>query len=1787
MQRSAELTVSVTKDAAFHLYSKIRHYYPFVEYTPKSKTTDDEYDIYTFMVASQMGYHYEAGGGDYLKEVQIFTIRPDYDRYHIDIDLKEKLDNHIETTPNAENGTPESNLLLNTDDGQYIELLQGGIFDLYPLRVRQAQLNLTSNYFAEPDFHFEVIDGETGESETLDSFHGGKASKGSISIGSIGSRGREEYRITGLRPGVSIIKITYDALILRTNIETNSNDVKNVDFARHYFNPNEENNTAIVVVNVAGAYSSGIDLNIAASGERGAEGEDDTVYFADSEDGVDFTFAPTSAINDNVSVRVHDPLFRDTAWEDEWTNYGEAASGSDFTVRLKDGRNIVEVSSGDAVKYHVINAKAIPITITNQEKSDWEYGDTVEVGDEIQIDFLGVNIPVPKLSGIYNPDSRYVEYKLNSGESVKSSGGPYGHEIAGVEFHLDFTIPWPGETTLSDGKILEYWWGDKWGNHRAIPALGRNPNLSAAYVQSSPYHSMLPDLHFYTNPEEEGEDAIVTFTMQEEGTTLVVKTYQGFTKTPDEDGVYTINIGNGHKYYYYKPGYYTKTAMFRVEEGGTTITLPPFTDDDKVNQSIGKVSVSVITNDALLRNEQAVDFDIENLPNISQYVEYGYGGYTVLHALIGAFKDSNLPFSASEGKFVPNIDIGSGSAGSNAGWVCRLNDKTVISDFALSTTLVKDGDKIVYYYNAANSGQLYMQFLQSTVCPGVSVARGEKAVFDPRTKPAGTSADGWGAIRGAKLYIDGHDSGIEVDGYTRLTIDTEDLSLGPHILTLAYSQPLTYARAILTVTKPDDAAPSGVTFRLIGAKKHEGQSGYGRATVYENWIQTATYPLASGKTATVGTIFNWALGNAGLSFKEPTSNYIQSIAAPASLGGYSLSETDNGPNAGWMFTVNGVHQDVGLRSAKVSPGDEIVFHYADDYTRETGMMGTAVANLPYPFGWLRADDSNPNDDTAAVNKKALAALIADAEKLKEADCTKESWAEANLAGALEKAKEANGNADATQQEVDEAYAALDTAVGTLEKAPEAAEPPVDDTAKAMLNSTLSYLYKNTQNPAVSSVGGEWAVFALARAGALGKDDPLYAKYLENLKAYVKEGAYSVDTATGKVQLHRTKYTENARVVLALTALGIDAADFDGYDFVSALLDKDGSGYRAAGTGANGVIYALIALDSGGYCKDTEEGKAARAWYLEYLIAKQNVDGSWSLGAGGYSDDTTAMALQAIAPYYRNGTAQYEALSIGETLEILETEAATEAETPQAAEGPQTQGDTGANADAAANIGTGEGQDAAADAGGQAEPPSAAEAGAQAAAAVTALAETPDAQTETPPGTQGETPYGQTETPGAQSETPEETGSEPAPATQDDEPQGEAPEAQADTAVGERPSVYTQEEPGEIVTLGLPAPAPAYEQIKTAVERAVAWLSARYLGAGLPDAESIAQAIVAMTELGIDPKQDERFVKDGQSLYDALLDYRDEYGGFRHDATGSGDEGMSSEQAAYALVALARYEDKARPLYDMAEDAFVWTSGFVKPAVAGDGSNKPVDKDKDPDPDTGTDEDPVAKETVNRSRLEAAITQARGLNGDLYSTVTWRKLTSALGAAEAAWNDQNATQAQIDKAADNLLAAISGLKAKTDLPDVDKVKKAAQEKQASLTVLDSMIALAKSLDSREYTGESWAALQKALEAAEKVSANSKNATQKEIDTAKDALIAAIGALELIAIGETATPQSGFLGAGTADTGAAAPQSAGARLTARGIIGVIAGAAAAALIVLFAYFAIIRPRMARRKETSKAA
>ena len=176
------------------------------------------------------------------------------------------------------------------------------------------------------------------------------------------------------------------------------------------------------------------------------------------------------------------------------------------------------------------------------------------------------------------------------------------------------------------------------------------------------------------------------------------------------------------------------------------------------------------------------------------------------------------------------------------------------------------------------------------------------------------------------------------------------------------------------------------------------------------------------------------------------------------------------------------------------------------------------------------------------------------------------------------------------------------------------------TVQEALDKAEKYLQSAVTSPVVDTIGGEWSVMAMARAGYLS--DTAKANYLANL--YMK-----LDDTNGV--LHNAKYTEYSRVIMALSSIGTDPSRINGYNLLKPLAKFE----KVNQQGINGTIFALIALDTKDYEIPEREGEGTqttRENLIQKILSQELSGGGWALQGKVADPDITAMAMQALAPY---------------------------------------------------------------------------------------------------------------------------------------------------------------------------------------------------------------------------------------------------------------------------------------------------------------------------------------------------------------------------------------------------------------------------------------------------------------------------------------------------------------------------------------------------------------------------
>lgn len=264
---------------------------------------------------------------------------------------------------------------------------------------------------------------------------------------------------------------------------------------------------------------------------------------------------------------------------------------------------------------------------------------------------------------------------------------------------------------------------------------------------------------------------------------------------------------------------------------------------------------------------------------------------------------------------------------------------------------------------------------ETTSCPKVEGC-GWQTGYNRTDDPLGADLEKLVSTEGLRVYVDsleltgdyrtefylGEDldlSGMKVvavisDG-TRQELSLSDLTIegynknrrGEQKLKISYKE--AFVELTVKVLKKD-AGMITVSFTLLGDSVHgsakEDQEHTLRKGNLDTWIAAKDYTIDGN--ANVLELLKEVLAKNGMSCRTlRDETYIAGITK----GGQELAEFSNGQNSGWMYTLNGIHPDLGVKEQYLEDGDEIVFHYTDDYTLEHDHVWDSKWNFDKDAHW--------------------------------------------------------------------------------------------------------------------------------------------------------------------------------------------------------------------------------------------------------------------------------------------------------------------------------------------------------------------------------------------------------------------------------------------------------------------------------------------------------------------------------------------------------------------------------------------------------------------------------------------------------------------------------------------------------------------------------------------------------------------------------------------------------------------------------------------------------------------
>lgn len=332
----------------------------------------------------------------------------------------------------------------------------------------------------------------------------------------------------------------------------------------------------------------------------------------------------------------------------------------------------------------------------------------------------------------------------------------------------------------------------------------------------------------------------------------------------------------------------------------------------------------------------------------------------------------------------------------------------------------------------------------------------------------------------------------------------------------------------------------------------------------------------------------------------------------------------------WAFYVNGIAAPVGSSSYHVHDGDQLGFRYVD-WTKpsdsvslkvigkngqslyDSGQYNIGIAGEPTALQLLQVTISSDKvglkdtqygpmitsiDGTSAEGNSYWAFYVngqyasvgADSYKLQPNDQITFKLETSTSPGDN---TNANGdlNSDGGSNSNNSASAGESISAAALQKA---------------VNSTSKYTLKNWYDENI------WGAIALKKIGI-----KIPSSFLSNAKQVLKKN---------NGQFHYV--TDAEKYALGILAAGADPTNISGYNLVKTIYNGD-----VTKQGTNGVVYALISLNSANF-----PIPSSATWTKEKLINQllniQLQDGHWSLNTIDSSSDIdiTAMVLTALAPY---------------------------------------------------------------------------------------------------------------------------------------------------------------------------------------------------------------------------------------------------------------------------------------------------------------------------------------------------------------------------------------------------------------------------------------------------------------------------------------------------------------------------------------------------------------------------
>lgn len=343
-------------------------------------------------------------------------------------------------------------------------------------------------------------------------------------------------------------------------------------------------------------------------------------------------------------------------------------------------------------------------------------------------------------------------------------------------------------------------------------------------------------------------------------------------------------------------------------------------------------------------------------------------------------------------------------------------------------------------------------------------------------------------------------------------------------------------------------------------------------------------------------------------------------ATPDTLDGgdYEVPSSGGWAMSGWMISVNSQFPSSSISDITANEGDVVRVQYS--------LTGGSDVDASVS-GW--STPIYPN----LANKTEITKAVAEANK---EQLTNTYYLSQNqLQIAYDTAMTVLKDIKSTQTQVNVAYQALtgkESQISGSNQQQPVVTSGIKTNQEAMVQSSTDTA-KYIKDKGTLQFGAEWLLLGMAR-DEVEVPAGYYESYLQSVEDTLKSGAQSL------------RVTDDARLVLALSALKQDVTNMAGVNLLEAFADYD----AVCRTGIYGPMFVLLALDSNNYkIPQNQIGgtQTTRENLVQYILNQEldTVTGGW--GWNGVADvDTTAMAIQALTPYYQSNSQVQGAIDRG-------------------------------------------------------------------------------------------------------------------------------------------------------------------------------------------------------------------------------------------------------------------------------------------------------------------------------------------------------------------------------------------------------------------------------------------------------------------------------------------------------------------------------------------------------------